>query len=464
MIDNSGTVRVDGGTLLFGDGLDWKASSGVGEFRAAAPTALVLFAGPFHTDSGVTNLFTGPGTNQWQVGATVDGTAQVGAIDPTTQSPMPGNLNLMDSVSGAGRLQVIASQNQAGLLSWINGTLSVTQVNVANGGSMLIADGPGTGRHLAGCELNNSGHCVWLSQGGVVGGGGAAFINAAGGVLDIQTDTTLALDSLAPVLAFNNAGTFIKSSGNGITSITSSFTNSGSFEIKAGTVTFQNTWLQTLGTTIVDAGTVLGGSTLQVQGGQLSGTGTIAASVANSAIVSPGALPGVLSLAPGKDYQQTGTGTLVVELGGHSPGVGYDQLIVGGNADLAGRLQVRLINGLAPQPGDAFEILTCSTQTGAFSSINSPSAPDTVWSPRYNGTNVVLVLANKVTLSPPTISGNTLSMSFPTTPGRVYVVQASDTLTPPNWQPLTTINGDGTIQTVSDTLNRAQRFYRLSVQ
>ena len=35
IVDNSGLIRVDGGTLQFDNGIDWSCSAGTGEFRAA---------------------------------------------------------------------------------------------------------------------------------------------------------------------------------------------------------------------------------------------------------------------------------------------------------------------------------------------------------------------------------------------------------------------------------------------
>jgi hypothetical protein len=59
VIDNSGLIRVDGGELLFGDGIDWQSSAGSGEFRAVTAAALGLFAGALQVPSGVTSLFSG---------------------------------------------------------------------------------------------------------------------------------------------------------------------------------------------------------------------------------------------------------------------------------------------------------------------------------------------------------------------------------------------------------------------
>ncbi|MGH7972274.1 MAG: hypothetical protein ACREIC_26480, partial [Limisphaerales bacterium] len=87
-----------------------------------------------------------------------------------------------------------------------------------------------------------------------------------------------------------------------------------------------------------------------------------------------------------------------------------------------------------------------------------------VWLPRYNGTNVVLVLSPKLVLSTPVLSGNSVSLSFPTALGLSYLVQFSDTLASPNWQPLKTVTGNGAVQTVTDSMTAPQRFYRLTLE
>ncbi len=464
VIDNGGLVRVDGGTLQFGDALDWKSSTGAGEFRAATPAAVVLFNGPFSTDSGVTNSFTGPGTNRWLAGATIAGTAQAGGVDAATQSALPGNLELVNSVTGSGTLQAVGNGSQSGVLTWINGTLGLAGMNIGAGGTLRIVSGPASSRHLSGCQVSNAGRCVWLSPDGILAGAGATWLNAPSGLLDFQNDTTLAFDNTPPMLALNNAGTLLKSAGTGATPLAADFKNSGSVQIQAGTLGFQGYWVQTVGSTVVSSGTVLSAGAVQILGGTLSGNGTIDADVTNACVVSPGPPLGILSLAAGKTYTQTPVGALAIQIAGYTPGTQFDQLVVGGNAALSGRLQVSFTGGFIAKPGDAFEILACGSQTGSFSAIDPPGIPGTSWIPLYNGTNLVLVLANAVTLPRPTVSGNSLTFSFPTTLGLTYLVQATDGFFPPNWQTIKRITGDGTVQTVSDPLAGPQRFYRLSLQ
>jgi len=68
VIDNSGRIRADAGTLRFDGGFDWHSTGGAGEFEAATSNAFLLFTTPFHVDVGVTDTFTGSGTNRWIAG------------------------------------------------------------------------------------------------------------------------------------------------------------------------------------------------------------------------------------------------------------------------------------------------------------------------------------------------------------------------------------------------------------
>ena len=65
----------------------------------------------------------------------------------------------------------------------------------------------------------------------------------------------------------------------------------------------------------------------------------------------------------------------------------------------------------------------------------------------------------------PAKTGNSFNFSFETTPGRTYVVEYAGSLLNPNWQPLPTVSGDGSVKTVTDiTATPGQRYYRLREQ
>ena len=89
----------------------------------------------------------------------------------------------------------------------------------------------------------------------------------------------------------------------------------------------------------------------------------------------PGSSPGLLTVHG--DYTQT-AGALEIEIGGLIPGTEYDRLAVTGALDLAGALDVVLVDlgaGLfAPAGGDVFDVLDWGSlaATSAFDTVNLP--------------------------------------------------------------------------------------------
>jgi hypothetical protein len=133
---------------------------------------------------------------------------------------------------------------------------------------------------------------------------------------------------------------------------------------------------------------------------------------------------------------------------------------------------------------------------GSFSDPNASGFQTWHWVPLINGgTNVVVSLAGtntlKATAGPGSSAGNvnshffifvplvstlpgfplsvstsagTISIQFQTAEGNSYTVQYTDSLNPADWQTLTTITGDGTVKTATDTTSQSRRFYRVEAQ
>jgi hypothetical protein len=76
------------------------------------------------------------------------------------------------------------------------------------------------------------------------------------------------------------------------------------------------------------------------------------------------------AIAFGDTYDQTSLGTLNVRIGGISPTIGFDRYIVSQSAVLSGTLAITLVNSYEPDLGDTFEIMTFSSRSGIFSSID----------------------------------------------------------------------------------------------
>ena len=100
----------------------------------------------------------------------------------------------------------------------------------------------------------------------------------------------------------------------------------------------------------------------------LQGIGTVEGDVSNSGgTVAPGDSVGTLHLL--NDYLQGAGGSIGIELGGTTPGSGFDVLDVGGSASLGGTVAVSLLNGFTPTVGDMFIFLQAGSITSTFDAV-----------------------------------------------------------------------------------------------
>jgi hypothetical protein len=236
---------------------------------------------------------------------------------------------------------------------------------------------------ISGCTLVNTRAATW--SGGVINAdNGAVLSNTGTGTFEVTCDALFywcgqGLDSCNPVgsqPAFQNAGTFVKSAGTGITDFRGmpdlggmdvSFVNTGTVEVRSGQVAFGRTYTQTAGSLLLTGGNISALGTLDIQAGALSGTGTVTANVQNAAALGLGADIGTLTVVG--DYTQLPAGQLTIRLGGLMAGTQYDQLAVSGAAQLVGTLALTLASGFTPVSGDAFTVLTYGTETGSLAIV-----------------------------------------------------------------------------------------------
>ena len=126
--------------------------------------------------------------------------------------------------------------------------------------------------------------------------------------------------------------------------------------------------------------TLLGGTlgaapsaTVAINGGTMSGPGTIDGSRTNSGALDLGSAPGILSILG--NYTQSAGGMLSLRLAARSAGTQFDQLNVTGSAALDGTLEVCLTNGFAPAAAETFAVLNFASSTGRFATFNTPLIP-----------------------------------------------------------------------------------------
>ncbi|MCA9238319.1 MAG: hypothetical protein KDA44_22760 [Planctomycetales bacterium] len=298
------------------------------------------------------------------------------------------------AVNGAGSLTITQGSAVSAINSLVGG--------LSAGNGTVAIDGAGSSLELTGAlSLGSS----------ITGGQGAVSLAGAGSRLLVGSDAAAASAGLNPsetalvVAGFSlqiqlnlEAGSTLQIDGN-------SYLAMGENESAAALLNGSGTvWHSTGSVHVGGAGsawvsldqgaTLSAGGAIDVgSGGDVFGDGHLSGNVTNGGLIEPGS--GVGDLAVTGSFQQSSLGTLQLQLGGRGAGE-FDTLTVDGTVDLAGTLAVGLfdLGGglLAPQPGDAFEILTATGGvSGTFTSFSLPGlTPGLAWQVHYLSNSVVL--------------------------------------------------------------------------
>jgi hypothetical protein len=210
-----------------------------------------------------------------------------------------------------------------------------------------------------------------------------------------------------------------------------------------------------------------------LNGGLLTGTGTVSSVMMNGGTLLPGASPGVLHVQ-GNVTMNAGA-VFQVELNGPTPGNGYDQLEVNGAVNLNGAT-LSVLPGFSIAPGTAFLVLVNDTSnplSGTFAGLPegaSFQAGGQYFSISYQAgphSNDVLLTR----LNPPgNLSGitelNPGTAQLQGTGGSnvAYTIVANTNLATTNWQTIgsSTAGSSGTfLFNVTNVLSFPQRFFRV---
>ena len=130
--------------------------------------------------------------------------------------------------------------------------------------------------------------------------------------------------------------------------------------INAGRIAGNGGYIQTAGQTVNNGS--FSQESIQINGGSLSGTGTITGDVTigSMGIVSPGNSPGILIIS-GNFHS---SGSLISEIAGTGAGQ-YDALVINGNATFTGgNIEFDFINGFHAAAGDHWNFLLADSITG----------------------------------------------------------------------------------------------------
>ncbi len=186
-------------------------------------------------------------------------------------------------------------------------------------------------------------------------------------------------------------------------------TNAGSVDIgSAGTLSLlgRGVYTQTAGTTDVD-GTLIS-PTVTLNGGTLTGTGTVQGSVSNTGgMVEGGDDPAAGTLTVTGNYTQGAGGMLMADINGGTAGnptTGWDVLDIGGSASLGGMLDISLNNSFLPTNGEMFQILDATGGLGGttFASLTGSTSFGSggSWDVLYGADTVTLEAAYTKSATP----------------------------------------------------------------
>jgi fibronectin-binding autotransporter adhesin len=388
-MDNDGQVLATAGKLLLRGGSGaGRASSGT--YDATSP-ARIAFQGT--TDLSTTGRLTGTGTMEFNSGTLTIPTGSVALpspYDPAATSFTLGDLSL-GSNGSTGTLTSIGGNRLGSATLTVTGATAISQFGMSfNGGTTNLQ---GTTTISAGMGI--SGATVNLGGAAALDAGGA--INVATGSLNVKNGSSLTVaDNVnifsvgAGTLHVDAGGTLTRSAAGVDGQLGIPVTNQGTIHAAGGIMRFNLGLTQTAGVTVVDATLgVQGGFEVALQGGTLSGNGTVSAFVDNTGgTVAPGASPGLLTITG--DYTQGAGGTLAEEITGTALAA-FDRLSVSGTASLGGTLAIDS-SAFAPAPTDTFKIISgAATRTGTFATLTGADVNGAHYSPQYDADGVTLL-------------------------------------------------------------------------
>jgi len=163
----------------------------------------------------------------------------------------------------------------------------------------------------------------------------------------------------------------------------STFTTSGNVFVDSGSrIDVTGAYTQTAGSTVLDEGastaTLTASTIVDIQGGTLSGNGTVsAATVQSGGTIAAGLSAGQLDIVG--DLTLLDSSIMSFELGGTSQGTQYDFISVSGDATFDGDLEILLIDSFenSISISDTFTILSGGNILGGFDNIASGLRLDT---------------------------------------------------------------------------------------
>ena len=348
----------------------------IGGFSDSIGTATVIGTGSqWNNTLDLIVGFEGAGTLNIENGGVVSNDAGVigSSVDATGTATVTGagsqwnNFNLTVGDSGTGTLNIKGGGRVSSADSSIgNQSGSSGAVTVMGAGSNWTEEGTLiVGNHGTGTLDIQAGGVVVNGFGIIGGNGGSSGTAIVTGAESVWNN--------ADGLEVGNRGTGTLNHLDGTVQVAHNLMlarfegSQGDYNLSGGTLDLMD------GTLSAGFGT----AAFNFTGGTLKNAATInlgQAFVQSGGTLAPGSSPGTTTIVGG--YTLGSSGTLAIELSGTAQGTGFDFVDVVGDLDLAGTLDVSLIDGFNPFFGDRFDILDWDTLTGTFDSVVLPTLTD----------------------------------------------------------------------------------------
>ena len=371
--DPIGAVGIAGGTLTLADGIEMLGA--VEDVSISAPVTLgatqawaigsggsLTISGDLAGSSALTK--SGPGL------LVLNGTSPFGGTIEVTGGTLElsGGGWAQGYVGGASDITIREGATVVNVNAHSFGnTNSANRSLVIDGGTFLLAKET----YVRDVEMTEG----WIDN--TVGGSGDIRSRSGGSVVTVRA----ADESSVIASSYSSVGstTFVVEDGAAASDLTVSgaLTNSGFVRkdgdgrMTMGGINSHTGGVEVMTGRLAVTGSLAVGDAVLVDGGStLEGTGSVNGVVTQQGGLEAG-VDGVAVFSIGT-LDQDPTAVTTMELGGVTPGSGYDQIQVTGSADLSGTLNVLLIGGFEPLVGDFFDVVVAGGRTGSFSTYNLP--------------------------------------------------------------------------------------------
>lgn len=202
---------------------------------------------------------------------------------------------------------------------------------------------------------------------------GTGTLSNSGNLVLSNSTGSLIQNSIMNSGTINNTGSYAL---NGLTSSgTAGFLNSGNLTFNSGQFTFgSGGYVQTAGNLNVQPGSVLNGN-VNINGGALRGFASINGNLnAQGGRIVPGASPGLMTVSGDLNLDANSIIDIEIASNGGVQGTDFDCIIVQGNANLAGQLNLIDISEGTLTVGGQYAFLEANTINGAFAGVASSPA------------------------------------------------------------------------------------------